>query len=133
VQTYNPENPAIVRAAAHDFDGFATRELESRRRAGLPPVTRMARVVVRDEDSRKAWDRARELVGLLRDAGGGRVTVQDPVECVIARIADKWRMGIELVADDPRAIQAALGAVRAKGMIKSDASTAVDVDPVAMM
>tara|TARA_R110000782_G_scaffold57258_1_gene119498 strand:+ start:2190 stop:4526 length:2337 start_codon:yes stop_codon:yes gene_type:complete len=133
VQTYNPENPAIVRAAAHDFDGFATRELESRRRAALPPVTRMARVVVRDEDSRKAWDRARELVGLLRDAGGGRVTVQDPVECVIARIADRWRVGIELVADDPRAIQAALGAVRAKGMIKSDASTAVDVDPVAMM
>lgn len=133
VQTYNPDNPAIVRAAAHDYDGFATRELESRRRAGLPPITRMARVVVRDEDSRKAWDRARELVGLLREAADGRVTVQDPVECVIARIADKWRVGIEMVGTDPRAIQATLGAVRAKGMIKSDASTAVDVDPVAMM
>ena len=133
VQTYNPENPAIVRAAAHDYEGFATRELESRRRAGLPPVARMARIVVRDEDSAKAWARARELVGELRAVGGRRLVVRDPVECVIARIADKWRVGIEMTAADPRAIQAALGSLRARGLVKSDASTAVDVDPVAMM
>lgn len=133
VQTFNPENPAIVRAAAHDYEGFASRELESRRRAGLPPVARMARIVVRDEDSAKAWARARELAGELRGVGGRQLSVQDPVECVIARIADKWRVGIEMTAADPRAIQAALGSLRTRGLVKSDALTAVDVDPVAMM
>jgi primosomal protein N' (replication factor Y) len=133
VQTYNPENPAIVLAGRHDYRRFAARELEARRRAGLPPVTRMARVVVRDEDHAKAWARAAELAGLIAEVGGSRVRVDGPADCVIGRIADKWRVGVELIADDPRAIQAALGALRAKGLVKSDAATAVDVDPVAMM
>lgn len=133
VQTYNPENPAIVLAARHDYTAFAEKEMANRRRAGLPPVTRMARVVVRDEDHAKAWARGAELAGLIAEAGGGRVRVDGPQDCVIARIADKWRVGVEVVADDPRAIQAVLGALRAKGVVKSDAATAVDVDPVAMM
>jgi primosomal protein N' len=93
----------------------------------------MARVVVRDEDHAKAWARAAELAGLIAEVGGSRVRVDGPADCVIGRIADKWRVGVELIADDPRAIQAALGALRAKGLVKSDAATAVDVDPVAMM
>ncbi len=133
VQTYNPENPAIVLAGRHDFAAFAERELVNRKRAGLPPITRMARVVVRDGDHEKAWARAAELVGLLREAGGDRVRVDGPQDCVIARIADKWRVGVEIVADDPRAIQRVLGTLRARGLVKSDAATAVDVDPVAMM
>jgi primosomal protein N' (replication factor Y) len=133
VQTYNPHNPAVTLAAKHDYDSFATQELDARSRAGLPPVTRMARVVVRDEDHAKAWARARDLVERMRQVGSDRVTVNNPAECVIARIADKWRVGIELVAEDPRAIQAVLGSLRAAGLVKSDAATAVDVDPVAMM
>lgn len=133
VQTYNPENPAIVLAAGHDYVRFARHELESRRRAGMPPVTRMARVVVRDADHTKAMERAEDLARRLFEAGRGRVSVERPADCVISRIADVWRVGIEMVADDPRAIQGALGALRAEGLVKSDAATAVDVDPVAMM
>jgi len=135
VQTYNPENPAIVLAGRHDYAAFAEKELVNRKRAGLPPVTRMARVVVRDEDHEKAWARAAELVGFLREAGGGgdRMRVDGPQDCVIARIADKWRVGVEIVAGDPRVIQGVLGGLRARGLVKSDAATAVDVDPVAMM
>ncbi len=133
VQTYNPDNPAIVLAGRHDYVRFAEHELASRRRAGMPPVTRMARVVVRDADHAKAMARAEDLAARLFEAGRERVSVDRPADCVIARIADKWRVGIELIADDPRAIQAALGALRAEGLLKSDAATAVDVDPVAMM
>jgi primosomal protein N' (replication factor Y) len=133
VQTYNPENPAIVLAGRHDYAAFAEKELVNRTRAGLPPVTRMARVVVRDEDHEKAWARAAELVGFLREAGGDKVRVDGPQDCVIARIADKWRVGVEMVAGDPRVIQGVLGGLRARGLVKSDAATAVDVDPVAMM
>ncbi len=133
VQTYNPDNPAIVLAGRHDYAAFAEREVANRRRAGLPPSTRMARVVVRDEDHEKAWNRAAELAGLMAEAGGTRVRVQGPQDCVIARITDKWRVSVELTADDPRSIQAVLGALRARGLVKSDAATAVDVDPLAMM
>jgi primosomal protein N' (replication factor Y) (superfamily II helicase) len=133
VQTYNPENPAIVRAARHDYVGFAKLEIESRRRAGVPPVTRMARVVVRDADYSKAMERAHGLAETLREAGGDRLGVVGPMDCVIARIADKWRLAIEVTAGDPRVIQRAFGALRERGLLKSDAATAVDVDPIAMM
>jgi primosomal protein N' len=39
---------AIRLAAAHDYESFAREELAMRARFGLPPSTRMARVVVRD-------------------------------------------------------------------------------------
>ena len=38
VQTYSPKHPAIVFAAAHDFEGFARGELEERRSLQYPPV-----------------------------------------------------------------------------------------------
>lgn len=133
VQTYNPDNPSIALAARHDYPAFAERELLNRRRAGCPPATRMARVVVRDGEHEKAWSRAAELAGLIAEAGRGLVRVVGPQDCVIGRIADRFRVGVEMTADDPRAIQAALGVLRARGLVKSDAATAVDVDPVAMM
>jgi primosomal protein N' (replication factor Y) len=68
VQTVNPAEPAIVLAAKHDFVGFATRELAVRRAAGLPPITRMARVVVRDESLEGANRRAAELTAGVREA-----------------------------------------------------------------
>lgn len=133
VQTYNPENPAIVYAARHDYRSFVKHELAMRRQTGMPPVTRMARIVVRDEDYHKAMARANDLAERLRVGAGGRMDVMGPMDCVIARIADKWRVGIEMIAGDPRVIQVTLGALRAQGLVKSDAATAVDVDPVAMM
>ncbi|MEM9374069.1 MAG: primosomal protein N' [Planctomycetota bacterium] len=133
VQTFNPENPAIVRAARHDYEGFAERELESRRRAGVPPIRRMARIVVRDPDYRKADERARELAALLGDVGGDRLRIIGPMDCVIARVADRWRVGIEVTCNDPRIIQRSFAALRERGLLKSDAATAVDVDPTAMM
>src|SRR5262249_52891636 len=54
VQTYAPGTAAIRFAAAHDYTGFANQELAERRRAGLPPGRRMARIMVRHKDYAKA-------------------------------------------------------------------------------
>ncbi len=47
VQTLNPDDPAIVAAATHDYLRFAEEELRLRERVGYPPFRRLARVVVR--------------------------------------------------------------------------------------
>ena len=44
VQTLAPEAEAIVRAAAHDAEGFLTGELERRRELGYPPFAHLIRV-----------------------------------------------------------------------------------------
>src|SRR5690606_35874006 len=61
VQTLNPRSPSITLAAAHRYDAFAAQELANRRIAGFPPITRMARIVVRHEDNTKAKSMAGEI------------------------------------------------------------------------
>ena len=47
VQTMSPKEPAIVMASRHDYEGFAAGELATRVASGLPPASRMARVVTK--------------------------------------------------------------------------------------
>jgi primosomal protein N' (replication factor Y) len=136
VQTLNPGMSAIRLAAMHDYVGFATQELGLRVRAGLPPATKMARVVVRDPDVTKAERHAKELGGLLlaeAEKAGVGVRMLGPAPAPIARIAGQHRIAIELIARRRGDLQALLAALRAKGQLKSDSATAVDVDPVALM
>src|SRR5690606_21604605 len=131
VQTLEPNSPAIRHAAKHDYDGFAEEELAQRKEAGLPPVTRMARIVVRDEDFTAASARAADLEVELR--AHSKVLVRGPMPCPLSRIAGKHRIAIELTASRASELQAALTGLRNRGLAKSDEATAVDVDPVALL
>ncbi|MGE3109506.1 MAG: primosomal protein N' [Phycisphaerales bacterium] len=138
VQTYSPEEPAIVHAAKHDYEGFAEEELRTRRRSGLPPAGRMARIVVRDEslaEAEKAGARLeRELRGAMGRLGlSDDVKVLGPNPCAIARIAGHHRLEIVLMSRTRAAIQKVLGEVRSRGEVSSDSRTAIDIDPVSLM
>jgi primosomal protein N' (replication factor Y) len=134
VQTASPGSAAIRYAAAHDYIAFARDELEHRKRAGLPPITRLARIVVRDEQLPKAEQHAAELAEMLAGvAPYGELTIDGPVPCAIARIAGFHRIELVLTARRRAVIQEVLAALRSRGLLTSDAHTAIDVDPVAMM
>ncbi|MBL8885629.1 MAG: primosomal protein N' [Phycisphaerales bacterium] len=139
IQTMEPQNPAIVLAAEHAFERFAATEIAARRQFGLPPAARMARVVCRDEKQALVRTRAVALAEWMRawasrhGSGAGGVKVRGPAEPPVTRIADQFRLGIELVAPRAGLVQEALRAARAEGLVKSDAKTAVDVDPVNLM
>jgi len=133
VQTFNPHEPAIRFAAEHDFAGFASRELALRREAMLPPVGRMARVVCRDPDGVKATERARRIAIDLGALGEPGLHLKGPMPCPISRIAGQHRVAVEILAPSPGPIQRALAALRSRGLVKSDAHTAVDVDPIALL
>jgi primosomal protein N' (replication factor Y) len=142
VQTFNPTEPSITAAAAHDFRAFASRELLMRTQTGLPPTGRMARIVCRDENPAKAEASASRIATALRappvTAGGdsswvGQLRVKGPMPCPISRVAGYFRVSVEMLAPSAMVIQAALTAVRNLGLVKSDEHTAVDVDPVALL
>jgi primosomal protein N' (replication factor Y) len=134
VQAYDPEAPAVKLAARHDYPAFADAELAARRGAGLPPVGRMARVVCRDREFDRARAAAEALAGALRaGAEGARVEILGPSPCAIARVAGYHRFEVLLLAPTARLVQDCLGGLRARGLLKSDARTAIDVDPVALM
>lgn len=132
VQSFTPGLAALRHAAAHDYVSFAREELALRSESGLPPSRRMARIVCRHAEHAKAWDRAGTIASALREIAP-QAEVMGPMDCVLARIANKYRVSVEVLASDAGALREALGRARERGLIKSDAATAVDVDPVSLL
>lgn len=137
VQTFDPTTPAITFAAEHDFEGFARAELQERHAARLPPFVRMARIVFRDEDLKKAEAAAERTAGAIRlaaenRAGTDALAILGPMPCPIARIAGHHRLSLELTSQTRRLLQDVLADVRAQGLCVSDSHTAVDIDPIAL-
>ncbi len=146
VQTMEPRADPIVLAARHDYEAFAALELATRRHAGLPPVTRMARIVCRDTDHAKAARAAQGIFAALQTAIAalpahatgtasptGGVRLRPPFPCPLARIANHHRIAVELLASTRGSLQHLLQSVRSAGLLKSDTRTAVDVDPIALL
>jgi len=141
VQTFSPQHPAVQCAARHDYAAFVRSEIPQREYAGLPPVGRMARIVVRDTDHVKAGQRAETLAAELRsivealprETGQRPAWIKGPAPCALSRIADHYRFGVEIIAPTAAIVQRLLTDLRNRGLAVSDVNTAVDVDPVALL
>ncbi len=134
VQTFEPEAPAIDLAAKHAYHQFAAEELQLRGAVGLPPARRMARIVCRDKNLASA----KEAAAAIADAASSiadehNIRVMGPMPCPIERIADHFRIAIELSAPDSATLQRAMHVLRAAGVLLGDSKTAVDVDPLALL
>jgi primosomal protein N' (replication factor Y) len=132
VQTLSPDEPAIVCAQTHDYRSFAQAEIESRRDFALPPISRMARVVCRDRDPGEAQHHAADIARRLRDIHAP-ITVNGPMPCPLARVNEHFRFAVEITASSPTILIDVLTRVRAQGSLRSDARTAVDLDPIALL
>ena len=134
VQTFQPDALPIRLAAAHQFEEFAKQELASRKQFDLPPYRRMARIVVKHEtlataqnivsDIRRALERLPEATG---------AHFRGPLPCPIARIADRFRIQLEILATDASALQRLMAAARNRSIFPSGEVCAVDIDPVALL
>jgi len=136
VQTFLPEDPTIRTALKQDYTGFAAGELASRREINLPPYSRMARFILRDQDQEQLHKLAQELAEKTAAAIAETklpVTMRGPMPCAIGRIAGFHRNQIVLQSDRADALQTVLHAIRAAGGFAKAESVAVDVDPVAML
>jgi primosomal protein N' (replication factor Y) len=136
LQTFLPDDPTIQAALKQDFEGFARTELSHRQEIGLPPFTRMVRIVIRDQDAAKLNKRADELAAQLSAAvvpHGPTVTMRGPAPCAISRIAGYSRSQIVLTSTSPARLQNILAIVREKGALARNERIAVDVDPVALL
>jgi len=129
IQSFEPETPAIRLAATHDFETFATQELEDRRQFRLPPYRRMARLILRHPGETECANRAAALAAELQ-AFLGPVELRGPSVCPIARIAGKYRRQIELLADQAADLSRVLAEARSRGLLKLGEELAVDVDPL---
>ena len=136
LQTFLPDDPTIRAAIQQDYVGFARTELASRQQVGLPPYSRMVRIVLRDQDSEKLFKTSEELSAQLTEAAaaeGGVIRMKGPMPCAISRIAGYFRTQIVLLAPTAAPLQRVLASVRDKGHLARSDRIAVDVDPVSLL
>jgi primosomal protein N' (replication factor Y) len=137
LQTFLPEDAAITAALRHDYTGFAAAELTRRKEVGLPPFTRMARIIIRDQDGDAVHAHGEELAAELKNAiekaGNGQVEIKGPMPCPVGRIAGYFRHQIVLKSAAPLMLQKVLAVARESGHLTRAERVAVDVDPVSLL
>ena len=88
IQAYNPENPVLKYAQAHDYLGFYNHELEERRAFGFPPFSRMIVVYLKHRDANVLAETATKYSASLRAVFGNRVN--GPQEPAVARVQNMY-------------------------------------------
>jgi primosomal protein N' (replication factor Y) len=136
VQTLNPHHPSIEAAARHDFQGFATVELEGRRALGYPPFGELIRVIVRGEQQSQVESFAEHLVSELTGALSGEAPpwrVLGPALAPIAKLRGEYRYHLQLQGHDGDVLRRAVQQVTAAAQPPEGILWAVDVDPTSML
>jgi primosomal protein N' (replication factor Y) len=106
IQTSHPTHPLYGALRRHDFEAFATSQLEERRMAGLPPYSHLAilRADARAAEAARAF--LQSAAALAADLPGAeQVTIYPPVPLGVARVADVERMQMLLESASRVALQ----------------------------
>jgi primosomal protein N' (replication factor Y) len=131
IQTFSPEAPAIILASKTDYETFARDELQFRQQALVPPVTRMARFILKEHSFDLAAGRAKSLEDRLRSIGGEGIAISEAAPCVLPRLADRFRFDITVTASTSKALQEFLSVARKN--ITPSRELSIDVDPISML
>lgn len=128
IQTYEPEAPPIVAAAAHEYRGFYEQEIAHRRRAGYPPFSRLARLLYRHPNEAAGLEEATRVAAelrVLRDAAGrAEPEIFGPTRPFIRRVRGEHRWQILLRGRAPGALLA---------NVRLGERWAVDIDPGSLL
>lgn len=108
VQTASPDQPAILKASTHDYEGFANDELKHRQALKVPPFTHLARVILRGprESELKAY--AQKCGDLLKAANqelGLEIRILGPAPCLITRLKANFRYHLQMTSVDLNALK----------------------------
>jgi primosomal protein N' (replication factor Y) len=127
VQTYTPDNYAILAAAQHDYTTFFDAESAIRRESGYPPFTRLARLVHIDSREDRGLRSAARMAQTLRDEASRRglpgVEVLGPAPTHVPKWHGRFRWQIIVRSPDPRELMEP---------IKLPPEWTLDIDPASI-
>jgi len=136
IQTHNPDHYSITRAASHDYEGFAKKELEYRKQLYYPPYGRLARIVLRGKESKDVKEKAIDIANKLREAiksSKDEVDILGPAPTPITRIKDKYRWHIIVKSNNLEKLRMALKSIENEGKKSKKVQTIIDVDPYMLL
>ena len=138
VQTFSPEHPAIQAASRHDYNRFASDELNSRIKFNYPPLGSIARIIIRgtvEEVTQAVAESLRNQLEASRDAINAEVRILGPAPPPIAKLRGKYRFHILLQSIDSAQLGETIRRTTNSFTIadKDDVQYVVDIDPMDML
>ena len=137
VQTTVPEHPAIARAAAHDYRGFAAAESALRAELAYPPHGRLVRVLVEDEAEALVETHAARAAAAARGVPGVAVLGPAPAPIALIRRRHRHHVMIKVPRAAPDAGVDSLARLRdtllAAIQSQRRPRVTIDVDPVSVL
>ena len=134
IQTFRPENEAILYARGGDLPGFYRGELKIREALKFPPFSRLFRIVVRGRSRRSVEDASGELAEILLEYLPEEAELLGPAECPLAVISGNYRHQIIIRTISFTRSHAVVGRILgdyAGG--NKRAYFEIDVDPVSLL
>lgn len=131
VQTYTPDNPAMMALADGNRDGFLAIEREVRAELGLPPFGRLAAVVM-SAPSAEAVDDAARLLGNAAPNGDG-IELFGPAPAPIGMLRGRHRRRFLVKAPRSIDLSAYMTAWMAAVKVPSAVRVSVDIDPYSFL
>jgi primosomal protein N' (replication factor Y) len=123
IQSYQPENVLLQRLINEGYPGFAAAELAERAKNGFPPMHSMA--LLRAESAQ--GQEAMELLNQLKAQLSG-VEIMGPVPAPLARIANRNRFQLMLLAPKRTQLHAALRRLQIP-KVPYTLRWSIDIDP----
>jgi primosomal protein N' (replication factor Y) len=142
VQTYNPEQPCIALAAAHDYEAFIAGELEHRKLLNYPPYQRLARLIIRSRVQEDAAAFAERLAEAFRRAqermkapagAAAPVRLLGPAEAPVFRLKGYYRFHFQLQSASAAQLHELLRAVLPSLRPPGGVEFTLDIDPLNML
>ncbi|QDU62326.1 Primosomal protein N' [Planctomycetes bacterium Pan216] len=137
VQTFNPDDPAILAATKHDYHRFVNEEMPTRKEFGYPPFDSLMRVIVRAKDEEVARHASKILAARFRaclsEFPPGAVRVLGPAPAPVAKLRDHYRMHFQVHSRQPALRQKLLEMAIKDLQLPGDTEFTADVDPISMM
>jgi primosomal protein N' (replication factor Y) len=136
VQTFNPENAAIVAATRHDYLGFARNELPQRKMFGYPPFGFQARIVIRSESDTRADHMAENIAKIVKQSAEelkAPINILGPSVAPMEKLRGKYRFHMLLSTAEPNRLQQVLTHADARIKPVDGVQYAIDIDPQDMM
>ncbi|MDD4754012.1 MAG: primosomal protein N', partial [Desulfitobacteriaceae bacterium] len=137
LQTYHPQDPAIMLAARQDYPAFIRMEIENRKAASYPPFGYLIRVLFTCRELPMLERTIDECTRYIREELPPKAALLGPAPAPLERIKDRFRMHLVLKGNNLLSLRSGLQAGLKKaaeiGAAKKSVNIAIDIEPVNMM
>lgn len=131
LQSFNPDSVIIKFLQEHAFDEFTQYELSTRRDGNMPPISRMAALLISGSHEDIVVSEAKKIVreSIRHDS----VRILGPAQGALSKLQNRYRYRILFIADKKIDIQSYITHSLAKYKAPSSINIKIDIDPYSVV